>query len=477
MVRPCTAQDCYAEWRCPGRYLLRLQESIAGPSEHMLQVIWQHQRIQRNQLHTTDDRALVVLHPGFWNYEAGPDFRGAVIQFADSRPAAGDVEIDLTTAGWHGHQHDRNPEFKGVILHVVWEGQTNSALPTLALKGFLDSPLEELSVWIDTEGGQLIPAQLQGQCCQPLRDLPPAALQDLLQQAALIRLESKARQIQARARQVGWDQALWEGLFRGLGYKHNVWPMQRLAELRDQLGQQGQDVTVLQAVLLGTAGLLPEQIHPHPARVARYIRRLWDCWWREREAFCPVLIPKEAWRFHGLRPANHPARRLALAAHWISQRDLIHRIEQWGLSDGTPPRQAQALLELLQPPPDAFWAWHWTFRSAHFAKPKPLIGQMRITDLAVNAILPWLWMRAGDGRNPDLQQRLERLYLGWPRGEDNAVLRLARQRLLGTTRPRILPCAAAQQGLLQIVRDFCAYANSLCQTCRFPGCVMSWCGQ
>jgi hypothetical protein len=37
-----------------------------------------------------------------------------------------------------------------------------------------------------------------------------------------VRLRSKAAQFQARARQAGWEQSLWEGLFRGLGYKRNV---------------------------------------------------------------------------------------------------------------------------------------------------------------------------------------------------------------------------------------------------------------
>ena len=65
-----------------------------------------------------------------------------------------------------------------------------------------------------------------------LRELGAERRQQLLQQAGLVRLQSKAAQFQARARQAGWEQSLWEGLFRALGYKHNVWPMQRVAELR-----------------------------------------------------------------------------------------------------------------------------------------------------------------------------------------------------------------------------------------------------
>jgi hypothetical protein len=34
--------------------------------------------------------------------------------------------------------------------------------------------------------------------------------------------------------------------------------------------------------------------------------------------------------------------------------------------------------------------------------------------------------------------------------------------------------AAAQQGLLQIVKDFCENSNSLCAECRFPELVRQW---
>jgi len=73
---------------------------------------------------------------------------------------------------------------------------------------------------------------LLGRCAGALRALSTADLDELLRQAALARLERKAGDLEARARQAGWEQALWEGLLRALGYKHNVWPMLRLGELR-----------------------------------------------------------------------------------------------------------------------------------------------------------------------------------------------------------------------------------------------------
>jgi len=76
-----------------------------------------------------------------------------------------------------------------------------------------------------------IPRRVEGQCGGPLQQLAPAMTDELLEQAALVRFRRKAAQIEARARQRGWDQALWEELLGALGYKHNTWPMRRVAEL------------------------------------------------------------------------------------------------------------------------------------------------------------------------------------------------------------------------------------------------------
>ena len=125
---------------------------------------------------------------------------------------------------------------------------------------------------------------------------------------------------------------------------------------------------------------------------------------------------------------------------------------------------------------DEFWSWHWTFRSARLKKPQPLLGDARVTDLAVNVILPWLWTRAAEGKNGKLQRVIEHRYTVWPQAEDNSILKLARQRLLGVGRSRALRSASAQQGLIQITRDFCEHSNAVCENCRFPELVRGWCG-
>ncbi len=463
----------YARWLA-NRAPIAFEENEGRPAERLLQAVWHHQRLLRDALRLADGRTLRVLHPGFWNREAGPDFRGAILQI-DGEMKTGDIEVDLVPGGWHGHGHDRNPNFKNVILHVVWETSgAEGALPTLCLKPVLDAPLDDLSRWLDSDAGQSWPRELSGNCCAPLRELKGEGLELLLKQAARIRLERKARELHVRARQAGWEQALWEGLFRALGYKQNVWPMRRLAELIPDLRNDPASPQHWQARLLGVSGLLPRQLESRPVETRQCLRQLWDIWWREQEKFTAVLLPRSLWKMNGLRPANHPQRRLALAAHWLSNETLIPALEKWFLTETGAKQAALDLLKLIQVNDDPFWTRHWTLNSATMTQPQPLLGAARTTDLAVNVLLPWFWMRADSGQNASLKTRAEQLYFEWPAAEDNAVLRLARRRLLGSGKTKLLASAAAQQGLMQIVRDFCEHSNALCAECQFPDLIRQW---
>jgi hypothetical protein len=228
--------------------------------------------------------------------------------------------------------------------------------------------------------------------------------------------------LQARARRAGWEQALWEGFFRGLGYKHNVWPMQRLGELRPVWGQKPADPVLLQARLLGLSGLLPHELDKSEPELKGYVRELWDHWWRERDKLAEYILPPSIWRFHGMRPSNHPQRRLAMATQLALSGTFVQRLEKWCVESIKPAKLPESLLEALNLQPDPFWSWHATFRSPRMKTSQPILGGTRITDLAINIILPWLWVRAGEGKNAKLQTSIQERFQAWPPAQDNSLL-------------------------------------------------------
>jgi len=222
---------------------------------------------------------------------------------------------------------------------------------------------------------------------------------------------------------------------------------------------------------LGLSGLLPAELSRTQKSADSYLRHVWDQWWREQDEFSDGVLPAGIWRLHGLRPTNHPQRRLALGAGWSMLGDLPACLERWCRQDIEDKALPSSLMQVLQVEQDDFWSWHWTLRSRRLKRAHPLLGGTRETDLAMNVVLPWLWSRALEGHNEAMQQRLEHRYFQWPAGQDNSVLRLARERLLGGAGTKVPWGAATQQGLLQIVRDFCDHANSTCDSCKFPQLV------
>jgi hypothetical protein len=477
LLRDLAEANGHLRWRAAhsaGRCALG-EKPDQKPAESLLQRVWLYQRLRPDRLQTTGGRKVTVLHPGFWNHEPGPDFRHAIIQFENERPVTGDIEIDILPGGWTQHHHAGNPAYRNVVLHVTWEPESaGGGLPNLPLKHALDSTLAELSFWLGLEP-KPAPEAIIGKCSAPLRSLSAAAAAEILRQAAQARLLAKAEQLQARARQSGWEGALWEALCAALGYKRNTWPMRRIGELlpilRRDLPQNGASILTLQARLLGSGGLLPSEV---PATESgEYLRRVWQVWWREAESLAEYRLPANIWTLGGIRPANHPQRRVATAAHWALRPGFLEQLDQWLERKIESPDLVESLTEILQVNEDEFWSYHWTLKSTRFRKAQPLLGEQRITDLAINVVLPWLYVRALAGRNEALVQSAERRYFLWPAGEDNSILKLARQRLFGGVSARFLQTAAHQQGLIQIVRDFCDHSDAACHHCEFPALVSS----
>ncbi|MDA7618009.1 MAG: DUF2851 family protein [Verrucomicrobiota bacterium] len=472
----------YHHWRSAAMASLEIKETpIKPPRERALHLVWMHQRFDTSNCTTTTGEKIQILHPGFWNHGHGPDFRSAALKLNGRTIAEADIEIDVKTSFWYSHRHDLNPDFGKVKLHVVWDGHvpSNHPLPVLALSNHLDQPIEPLQDWAGDSGMETWPEWIRGKCSKPLRAANPESIQTVARQAALMRLQAKARRIEKEARDEGFERTLWRNLLSGLGYQNNQWPMRQIAGMTQAITEDlpevdhRQSILTLQARLFGIANLLPDEISTAHASNRMYLRKLWDIWWRDRAIFENSILPRCIWHMQGIRPANHPLRRLATTAHWLLNQRFQEELETWFQ---TPMQSwvAQAkIMEILGGYADEFWSRHWTLKGPVMKKPSPLTGPQRTNDLVINVILPWFLARSRGARKDEQIKRIKRLYLHWPKSDDNKLLKLARDRLLGGSKCLWIKTAADQQGLLQILQDFCSHADANCNNCLFPDIVKS----
>ena len=152
----------------------------------------------------------------------------------------------------------------------------------------------------------------------PLRARSPEEIRTLLTAAAQYRLQLKNRRWQRLAAVRGYDQALFQSLAVTLGYKENKLPFALLAQrLPLASPARGGDPARWRCCsgLAAFSRPTPEFGRGRDAVETRaYLRGCWEVWWRRRAGMERLILPAKAWKLSGLRPVNHPQRRLAALA-------------------------------------------------------------------------------------------------------------------------------------------------------------------
>jgi len=449
--------------------LLRDADSNYVPipiSERLVQCIWFDQRLAAGPLTTTEGRPVRVIFPGWWNLERGPDFHHATIQIGAEPARTGAIEIHLRADDWFHHRHDHDPLYQDVILHVVlWSAGSHRAprgIPQIVLEHQLAAPLEQLHDEIDLEAYPHNAAGHGGQCSQILPDLPADKVRELLAEAGDERFLTKTRRFTRWLQRTSPEQTFYEGWMEALGYKANKQAFRTLAQRTPVTLLDGQHLAPL---LFGLANFLPRT-----AGGDAYAKRLWSRWWKLRPDYEEQILPLTAWRLHGIRPANHPHRRLGAAVALLKRHpNLMEKVIGAIESDGDPAK-------LFANIRDDYWSRHFTLAGKAQAKDTELIGAARATEIVTNIILPFAAALAEQRGDPALVAQVKSRYAGNRPAPSNSILRLAGQQLFAaaTTARKFTPTARHQQGLIQIFQDFCLNDKSACANCQFPELVRRW---
>ena len=362
-----------------------------------------------------------VVHFGDWNREAGPDFKNATILFENGERKTGDIELDWEALDWERHGHATNPAYASVQLH------------------FFVSPSSERSFarTVDHREISQVLLSIESSAGAPLSKVPEfVEISDakvMIQEAANFRLRNKNAAYARAASLHGHGMALFHAIASGMGYKNNAVPFLLAAQ---RAGLKAAGAPTGEALLFGLAGFLEPRAFDEADEITRlYLKPLWDHWWTIRDSMARLVLPKSIWKFSGIRPSNHPHRRLgALSAVAARFDDLQNEIRAKG---------TEGFLAFFDKLSHPYWSHHWNLSVHALEKTMALVGGDRAGDLLVNAYLPSLPLDSARA----VMQKLRGPY---PSGR---ILR-ALDWLVGRDEPTLRRKIADHQGLIQLYADF-----------------------
>src|SRR5438105_12165849 len=267
------------------------------PNELELQARWFAGEFGR-KFRTLAGESVEIVQFGFWNREAGPDFQDAVVRIGDGATLRGTIEIDLLDRNWELHGHATNPAFDDAILHVFLERSEVEFFARTSTHRNVPQVQLDLASLRDAATGT-VPLAHAGRCVAPLRNLAAERITSILEGAAKFRLQQKANRLRQRIEAHGRDEVLFQTMAEALGYKQNRLPFTLLTQRLPVtfLRKEREDS---EGLLFGVAGFLDAPDLDAPRKSTRtYLRLLWDRWWKHREQFSRLVLPRKIWKTSG----------------------------------------------------------------------------------------------------------------------------------------------------------------------------------
>jgi hypothetical protein len=350
-------------------------------NEDILSFIWRFQYFNAEQLSTDEGQALTVLRTGTHNTHAGPDFSNTRVTL-DGVEWIGCVEIHVKASDWMLHRHQDNEAYESVILHVVWENDMKivrsdgTVLPTLSLNGITRrSVIERYHLLCDTD--ENIP------CSSHFSEVNELLKLSMLDRVLIERLDAKAARVieLLQINQQNWEETAYQWLSQHFGFKLNDSSFLRLSQIIPWkiLQKHRTALSQIEAILFGTAGLLPQSsVAPDDEYVAELKREFQFL--SNKYGLGGRNMEMHEWKFLRLRPSGFPTIRMAQLAKFASSNSSVFNI----LIHAESLKELQSLFALSQ---SEYWSRHF-----QFGKPSgstvPTMGRSAADLLIVNAVVP-----------------------------------------------------------------------------------------
>lgn len=422
--------------------------------EELLHYLWKTKNFRLKNLSTTQNKSIIIENFGTHNHDAGPDFLNAQVHI-DGILWSGHIEIHIKASDWNLHQHNNDPVYDNVILHVVFDfdmpiyRMDHSLIPCLSLAKRIEKRTIQKFHKLSTKDSW-IP-------CEDLIDeniIQGIEVAQFLDATLIERLETKTQFLQNRLieNKGDWNQSFFELLTRYLGNKVNNEAMEMLAKEIGYLNTQKvkSNRLDLEALFFGVAGFLSNHYDDH------YSKDLRDRYLFLKEKYQLNEMKKEVWKFSRMRPSAFPSIRIAQLVAILFHTDQLFSKIQTCLH----PNQ---LYNMFRVPVSLYWDTHYTFGKPSTARKKKL-GKTAVDLLIVNAIVPALFLYGKEHYQEEMQKRALGL-LEQVKAEHNQITRNFKSMGFSNN------SAYHSQSLLQLKTNYCN--KSKCLSCAIGHKLMS----
>ena len=410
--------------------------------EEFLHFLWQYKLFNTTSLTSVEGETVEVIDSGVYNTNSGPDFLNAEVKI-DGQLWIGNVEIHVQSSDWYAHHHEKDVNYDAVILHVVWNYDTdvfmknNRPLPTVELQKVVQKEVLKNYQKLFSKEQRWIPCEKQ------IKQTDSFLLNNWLERLYFERLENKSVEIKELLQKSNndYEAVLFQLLAKNFGLKVNGTTFLQLAQSFDfsVLRKVRFNEEQLSALLFGQAGFLADEIEES------YYEQLKNEYAYIQHKYKLQSLTKHRFQFFRMRPNNFPTIRMAqLVALYYRHQNLFSQILEVSSLKG--------FYMLFSVEVNDFWKTHYTFETTSKKSSKKLTKSF-IDLLIINTIIPLKFVYEQERGEVDEEKLLQLMQQLKP--EKNSIVSKFRELKISAKN------AFESQALLELKNNYCAKKRCL----------------
>lgn len=412
--------------------------------EDFLHFVWLYKKFNFTNLYTVDGKQVSIVNTGQYLQKEGPDFFNAQL-IIDNQKWAGNVEIHLKSSDWYVHHHETDLNYDNVVLHVVWEHDTdvfrknNTTIPVVELKKYVSPEMvanyHKLTIpkaWIN--------------CENDINTIDDFTMNNWQERLFIERLQNKSLEINYLLQETIND---WEAVFHcllaksfGLNTNGNAFLNLIKSIPFSIIRKESYDVKNLEALFFGRLGLLDDN------KEDVYFNDLKKQWKYLEHKYHLEQKILESIQFFKHRPDNFPTIRLAQLAQLIH---LNKHLFQQCLQINS----VKELYSLFNVNTSYYWKNHYIFDRESPLKNKYLSKNF-IDLIILNGIIPIKFYYAMNNGNTNIED-LIRLVSEISSEKNSIIDKFKKAGVVSEN-------SFQSQALLQLKKEYCN--NNKCLNCE-----------